>query len=67
MPSDEPKPEPTPTLWTAPAPTGKAPAPEAKLDPTVTSKRIEEALKEADKRSAAFAKPITDEMLSKRY
>ena len=67
MTTDDTKQKPTPTLWTAAAPTGQPPVPEAKPDPTVTRERIEKALEEADKRAAAFKKRVTAEMLLKRY
>ncbi|MEZ4228777.1 MAG: hypothetical protein R3B89_06415 [Polyangiaceae bacterium] len=37
------------------------------LDPTVTRERIEKALEAAEKRAAAFTKPVTQEMPLKRY
>lgn len=67
MPSDESKPGPSPTLWTAAAPTGQPPVPEALPDPNVTRARVEQALKEAAKRAKAFSHPVTSEMLAKRY
>ena len=53
------------SLWTTPVSAASEPLKQAAIDATVSAEKLRDAVNDARKRAAAFARPVTEALLRK--